>query len=207
MLSVWLTQPDPQGSCSCMLSFHSGALQKKPCSQFKNFGIASAIKIWVCETIRTVMSNHVFTRYFCMHQAICSDKLFSTYLWIQSKGLWSFLFIILSHFSLACWHLQGKLVTTVESLYCKHEIFATPLPTDKVRGVQDQLSCLCPAHLEGNSEEPKQQPLWEWGRSWSQCSEELWTSGRHFPSGAAPHKDESQRSVSGHPLPLVSTLW
>lgn len=35
---------------------------RKSCSQFKNFGTASPIKICVCETIRIVMSNYIFTK-------------------------------------------------------------------------------------------------------------------------------------------------
>lgn len=138
-----------------------------------------------------------------MHQAICSGKLFPTYLSIQSKALWSFLFLILPQSSLACWHLQYKLVTAV--VYSSR--VSLPHHSQGIRGVEGQLSCLCPAHLEGSSEELKQLPQWEWGRSCSQCRRELWTPGRHFSSGAVPQRDESQRAISGHSLPLVLTLW
>lgn len=63
-LCIWYNQTSREVIHECC--FLSGALQRKPCSQFKKFGAASPIKIWLCETIRNVIFNHIFTKY-CFH--------------------------------------------------------------------------------------------------------------------------------------------
>lgn len=98
-LCSWYNQISREAIHICSVS--SQGRCRKSCSQFKNFGTASPIKICVCETTRIVMSNYIFTKY-CLYTSshlFWSFFFFFTYVSTQSKTrLWLSLFIILPSF-------------------------------------------------------------------------------------------------------------
>lgn len=153
-LCSWYNQISREAIHICSVS--SQGRCRKSCSQFKNFGTASPIKICVCETTRIVMSNYIFTKY-CLYT---SSHLFWSFFFFfhlcvnseQDKVMTIFIYNI-TLFSLSCWHSFVIWLPTMQISYSRrNSVVWARDPCHTTHYSQDlrdeqQLSQLCAAHL------------------------------------------------------------
>lgn len=102
-LCSWYNQISREAIHICSVS--SQGCCRKSCSQFKIFGTASPIKICVCETIRIVMSNYIFTKY-CLYTSshLFWSAFFPPYVKSKQDKVMIIFIYNITLFSLSCWH-------------------------------------------------------------------------------------------------------